>query len=310
MNEFFSNLYQEASNRFKSPIIGTFVLCWLAYNYVWVAELVLAKDNAARLIHIKTSSISLESGITMPLIMVLAYTFLIPLVQWLLDTLKFNLIDHPRLKTHHGNEAKKYRSQATVSRWKNIASDEYWQELHKNHAENAGKQVITIKERISFLYADISQGENNLRIAENNYNLLDKNNKKINLELQESKNKALQLGSEVEELLNQLKRISIHMHRNLKTIQDLECLGDAEYKDKDEKLLALIAGDEDINVDRLFNESYLSDTISNHLSENRLERNNMQQVLSQVAISLVDMVNEIPVAPLEGVGISTSGHGA
>lgn len=69
-------------------------------------------------------------------------------------------------------------------------SSEYWQELYRNRAEDAGRQLINLKETVSHLKAQQRELENQLSIASSNYSMLDASNKKLDEELNESKRKA------------------------------------------------------------------------------------------------------------------------
>ncbi|MBD0786709.1 hypothetical protein HUO09_10145 [Vibrio sp. Y2-5] len=183
MKELFSSIYLEASNRMKSPILGTFVLCWLAYNHIWVAEFVLAANNAERLSHIKASSVSFWSDAFFPLLMASAYIFGVPFIQWGVDKAKYRLIEKRRLSTHHSQLSERYTSQARVSELRSKTTLEYWQEFHKNHAVNAGQQILRMKEINSSLAATIKERENTIKNLTENYSLLENTHHQIGEEL-------------------------------------------------------------------------------------------------------------------------------
>ncbi|EGR1069083.1 hypothetical protein EFU51_01840 [Vibrio cholerae] len=173
----------------KTPLLGTFVLSWLAYNHDHVAKL-LFSDNTQRIALIESTPFNLNSDLLLPLALALAYLFIVPLAQWGIDIVKYWLVDKRRTATHHHHLLEKYRSLARVAKQQSKTSSEYWQELYRNRAEDAGRQLINLKETVSHLKAQQRELENQLSIASSNYSMLDASNKKLDEELSESKRKA------------------------------------------------------------------------------------------------------------------------
>ncbi|ELJ8546601.1 hypothetical protein FXE30_09015 [Vibrio cholerae] len=173
----------------KTPLLGTFVLSWLAYNHDHVAKL-LFSDNTQRIALIESTPFNLNSDLLLPLALALAYLFIVPLAQWGIDIVKYWLVDKRRTATHHHHLLEKYRSLTRVAKQQSKTSSEYWQELYRNRAEDAGRQLINLKETVSHLKAQQRELENQLSIASSNYSMLDASNKKLDEELNESKRKA------------------------------------------------------------------------------------------------------------------------
>lgn len=189
MQSFLSSVFSEMSSRMKTPLLGTFVLSWLAYNHDHVAKL-LFSDNTQRIALIESTPFNLNSDLLLPLALALAYLFIVPLAQWGIDIVKYRLVDKRRTATHHQHLHEKYLGQAKVAQQQSKASLEYWQELHRNRAEEAGRQIIQLKETVSHLIAQQRELESQLSIASSNYSMLDASNKKLDEELNESKRKA------------------------------------------------------------------------------------------------------------------------
>lgn len=189
MQSFLSSVFSEMSSRMKTPLLGTFVLSWLAYNHDHVAKL-LFSDNTQRIALIESTPFNLNSDLLLPLALALAYLFIVPLAQWGIDIVKYWLVDKRRTATHHHHLLEKYRSLARVAKQQSKTSSEYWQELYRNRAEDAGRQLINLKETVSHLKAQQRELENQLSIASSNYSMLDASNKKLDEELSESKRKA------------------------------------------------------------------------------------------------------------------------
>ncbi|GHW48198.1 hypothetical protein VCSRO16_1690 [Vibrio cholerae] len=189
MQSFLSSVFSEMSSRMKTPLLGTFVLSWLAYNHDHVAKL-LFSDNTQRIALIESTPFNLNSDLLLPLALALAYLFIVPLAQWGIDIVKYWLVDKRRTATHHHHLLEKYRSLTRVAKQQSKTSSEYWQELYRNRAEDAGRQLINLKETVSHLKAQQRELENQLSIASSNYSMLDASNKKLDEELNESKRKA------------------------------------------------------------------------------------------------------------------------
>lgn len=210
MQSFLSSVFSEMSSRMKTPLLGTFVLSWLAYNHDHVAKL-LFSDNTQRIALIESTPFNLNSDLLLPLALALAYLFIVPLAQWGIDIIKYRLVDKRRTATHHQHLHEKYLGQAKVAQQQSKASLEYWQELHRNRAEEAGRQIIQLKETVSHLIAQQRELESQLSIASSNYSMLDASNKKLDEELNESKRRAADFSQQYlaqKELNAELLRLS------------------------------------------------------------------------------------------------------
>lgn len=91
MQSFLSSVFSEMSSRMKTPLLGTFVLSWLAYNHDHVAKL-LFSDNTQRIALIESTPFNLNSDLLLPLALALAYLFIVPLAQWGLISLSIGLL--------------------------------------------------------------------------------------------------------------------------------------------------------------------------------------------------------------------------
>ncbi|EHZ7356485.1 hypothetical protein AB5Q50_003344 [Vibrio vulnificus] len=196
MQSFISSVFSEMSNRVKTPLLGTFVLCWLTYNHDHVAKLMFS-DNAQRLVLIDSLSFDWVSDVLMPLALALAYIFLVPIAQWGIDQGKYWLVDKRRTATLHHHLLDTYRSEEQVARQQSKTKLEYWQEIHRNNAENAGKTIVQLKENISHEKAKYRELEDQLRVAEENYRRLIATNEDLSRELYARNKEVLTLTNQL-----------------------------------------------------------------------------------------------------------------
>ncbi len=178
MQSFLSSVFSEMSSRMKTPLLGTFVLSWLAYNHDHVAKL-LFSDNTQRIALIESTPFNLNSDLLLPLALALAYLFIVPLAQWVIDIVKYWLVDKRRTATHHQHLHEKYLGQARVVQQQSKASLEYWQELYRNRAEDAGKRIIELKDLISHLKIQNQELEKQKTAAEGSASNLQRENSQI-----------------------------------------------------------------------------------------------------------------------------------
>ncbi|EOE4702064.1 hypothetical protein ACKBZ9_000256 [Vibrio cholerae] len=241
----------------KTPLLGTFVLSWLVYNHDHVAKL-LFSDNTQRIALIESTPFNLNSDLLLPLALALAYLFIVPLAQWGIDIVKYWLIDKRRTATHHHHLLERYRSLTRVAKQQSKTSSEYWQELYRNRAEDAGRQLINLKETVSHLKAQQRELESQLSIASGNYSMLDASNKKMDEELNETKRRAAgfsQQCSEQKELNAELISILNNAIDKLEGINSqFPLIGSLKYslegliKSKKEHLMSLEANKNDENL--------------------------------------------------------------
>ncbi|HGH6013385.1 TPA: hypothetical protein AB5H59_000361 [Vibrio mimicus] len=197
----------------KTPLLGTFVLSWLAYNHDHVAKL-LFSDNTQRIALIESTPFNLNSDLLLPLALALAYLFIVPLAQWGIDIVKYWLVDKRRMATHHQHLHEKYLGQAKVAQQQSKASLEFWQETHRNGAENAGQQIIQLKEKISYSRRLQSETENQTMVSNRNYLKLEATNKQLNQDLNEL-NKKLADISQKNTDISQLYKVNKETNKEL-----------------------------------------------------------------------------------------------
>lgn len=164
------------STRMKTPLLGTFALCWLLYNHDHVAKLIFS-DNTQRLALIEQTPVNLMSDFVIPLGLSLVYIFIIPLVQWGIDVVKYRFIEKPRTVTNYSHQLDKYRGLTKVAQQQSKTSLEYWQEVHRNNADKAGKQIIDLSGIISSQTSENKKLTIDLKVEKkNNESLTETNN--------------------------------------------------------------------------------------------------------------------------------------
>lgn len=138
MKELVSAISHAMANRLKAPILGSFILAWLAINYAELLtffynepkeKLLLLQQETTWLIWSWSAPILMK--VIYPFIAAILYTFGLPFIQHLVDVKKHNLIDKKRIEAQHTRLKYQYTSQAVLSEAKAKSSDEYWQDKLK-----------------------------------------------------------------------------------------------------------------------------------------------------------------------------------
>ncbi|QOU28567.1 hypothetical protein TW71_007880 [Vibrio coralliilyticus] len=296
MKNFLSSVYTEMSGRLKTPLLGTFALCWLLYNHDHVAKLIFS-DNTQRLALIEETPFYWMSDLVIPAALSLIYIFAIPFAQWIVDLAKYKLIEKRRVATQHGQLLEKYSGQMKVAQQQSKASLEYWQELHRNHAENAGKQILIQKEKAASLSMVIGERDQSIKTAEHNYANLQNTQQQLSEELSAKQsafsdleaNHKLQL-QKMEETFNKLEEIQ-------NVIANLEWTNDIEYRNECRQTLELFD-----DLHKTVNQKTIamndvrqklgrvSERASHLLSQPQNERDEVQTAMGKIAKSLSSIV--------------------
>jgi len=97
MLDFFKTLFANATERIKNPLIGTFAMSWMIFN--WKAILVLlfsSKDIERKLTYLAENFNNLGNLLIYPLLVALCYIFLLPYINLGID----KLLSHSNSKNH------------------------------------------------------------------------------------------------------------------------------------------------------------------------------------------------------------------
>ena len=97
MLDFFKTLFANATERIKNPLIGTFLMSWIVFN--WKAILVLlfsSLDIEKRLSYLAEHFNNIGNLLIYPLIVALGYIFLLPYINLWID----KLLSDSNLKHH------------------------------------------------------------------------------------------------------------------------------------------------------------------------------------------------------------------
>ncbi|HDV5476714.1 TPA: hypothetical protein RI770_000586 [Vibrio cholerae] len=281
----------------KTPLLGTFVLSWLAYNHDHVAKL-LFSDNTQRIALIESTPFNLQSDLFIPLGFALAYLFIVPLAQWGIDIVKYWLVDKRRTATHHHHLLERYRSLTRVAKQQSKTSSEYWQELYRNRAEDAGRQLIDLKETVSHLKAQQRELESQLLTASSNYSMLDASNKKLDEELNESKRRAADFSQQYlaqKELNTELLKLSQNVIEklgapNFRWLSSAQLGFDVNQIIQKERnhLIPLAASMHTQRLDQQVSISFdkIKAEVSNHLTDLRSKFDELDQAIAEVVVPL------------------------
>jgi len=88
MKEFISNLFKVSNERLKNPLIFSFLLSWLAFNWRPIFTLLLSdKIIEDRISYISENFNEIQLNLFYPLIFSIGYVLLLPYFTWLIEVL-------------------------------------------------------------------------------------------------------------------------------------------------------------------------------------------------------------------------------
>jgi hypothetical protein len=88
MKEFISNLFKVSNERLKNPLIFSFLLSWLAFNWRPIFTLILSDKNIEdRISYISENFNEIHFNLYYPLIFSIGYVLLLPYFTWLIESL-------------------------------------------------------------------------------------------------------------------------------------------------------------------------------------------------------------------------------
>jgi len=169
MKELVSAFSQAMANRLRAPILGSFILAWLAVNHTEIMRFFYSTPEAKLLLlnqetvwFVKSWSAPILMKVVYPFLAALAYTFGLPLIQHLIDVRKHQWIDGKRIKAQHKRLQDEYISQAIISEAKARSSNEYWQDklkrdLDKWESEREGHEtdIKNLRDQVSNLNGQV-----------------------------------------------------------------------------------------------------------------------------------------------------------
>lgn len=127
MKDLISALSQAAANRLNTPILGAFILAWLAWNHVYVIEFFFS-ESKEKITFVKSLEFHFWSDLFTSAVMAALYTFGLPWLQHQVDQLKHGFIDDKRITAKHGRDKSKYESLGGAARAQAECSLEYQKE--------------------------------------------------------------------------------------------------------------------------------------------------------------------------------------
>ncbi|MEZ9015045.1 hypothetical protein AB6D76_22465 [Vibrio splendidus] len=138
MKELVSAITQATANRLKAPILGSFILSWVTVNHSLVLTFLFStSEQKIKLLNTESTFWTTEPSwllsppmmtIAYPVLATIIYTFGLPLVQHLVDSLKFNFVDSKRIQKKHETDKFKFESQVNVSKAHAESHVDYWRE--------------------------------------------------------------------------------------------------------------------------------------------------------------------------------------
>ncbi|WKD86535.1 hypothetical protein KCTC32516_01911 [Polaribacter huanghezhanensis] len=86
MKEFINNFFQASNERLKNPLIFSFLISWIAFNWRPIFTLFISEKNIEdRIIYITTNFSEIKFTLYYPLIVSLGYVILLPYFTWFIE---------------------------------------------------------------------------------------------------------------------------------------------------------------------------------------------------------------------------------
>ncbi|WP_418513697.1 hypothetical protein [Corallibacter sp.] len=83
MKEFFKSLFETSNERIKNPLIGSFVLAWIVFNWKPIIYIVFSEDTIENRIQVISQHFStLSTNLIYPLSFALFYILILPYLMW------------------------------------------------------------------------------------------------------------------------------------------------------------------------------------------------------------------------------------
>lgn len=192
MKELLSSFFKTSEERIKNPLIGTFILAFIAYN--WKAILILIFSNKSieeKITLITTSYSSIGNILIYPILISIFYILILPYIMWFFDFITFKAIK--------GRNVNLYKNKLfDIEGKKNIASEEI--ELENLKADY--KEKSDLNKKVKNLEHVIET--KNLKLEELS-DILSDTNKTVESLLVENKKK----DSTIRDLNEDIKNMSI-----------------------------------------------------------------------------------------------------
>ncbi|MEZ9872991.1 hypothetical protein [Vibrio sp. 10N.261.51.C6] len=295
MKELVSALSQATANRLKAPILGAFILAWLAWNHIYVIEFFFS-ESKDKITFVKSLEFHLLSDLVIPAVIAVLYTFGLPWLQHQVDKLKYSFIDDKRIRAKHSRDKSKYESLGGTARAQAECSLEYQKEKLGRDLDLWAEQRNILKGKITTLNDEIAhqtQLRQDAEIATSNLqSQLDFSN-----ETQQSQGEELKsLKAELEDLQENKENLESHyielrrQTRNFKGILELIAQLDIDETKSlrdhylDNPNFRALAHAKDINSPEYTNELVKNDHVVKAVLDNLFSRNDdkLNEILSKM----------------------------
>lgn len=155
MKELVSSLSQATANRLKTPILGSFILAWLACNHIYVIEF-LFSDSKDKVALVKSLAFDFWSDLAFPAFIAVLYTFVLPWLQHQIDELKHAFIDDKRIRSKHTRDKSKYESLGGAAKAQAESSLEYQKDKLGRDLDKWEEQRNNLEEKVAQLNEEVA----------------------------------------------------------------------------------------------------------------------------------------------------------
>ncbi|MCG9790701.1 hypothetical protein L1D61_26585 [Vibrio mediterranei] len=166
MKELVNALTQASANRLKSPILGSFILAWIAVNHAFFIEF-LFSPSAEKILLVNNHEFDVRTDLLLPVFLSLVYTFGLPFLQGQIDKLRHKYIDGKRMQEHQERRADDFRAQMKANEFQAKSSTDYQTEKLKRDLDHWDTQKEEYKSRIDNLNTQIESSTEQLDSVKN-----------------------------------------------------------------------------------------------------------------------------------------------
>ena len=161
MQKTIDSIKESLLERFKNPLIGTFVLVWLVTNIKIIAEMIFS-DNQRRILLVNSLTFDLVSDLAIPVFFCVIYLYLIPYLNLLHEKVYELRISAIRTKNKNAHLRWFYQNQSKLNEQKIRSQEAYLNKKIEMNLENWSNERVNLNALIASHKIKESNQENNI----------------------------------------------------------------------------------------------------------------------------------------------------